>query len=312
MEIIQDQTAQTWKLSIQGIYDAKGSDSLISKIGRIFVLSLSCLYENLSAFLHNQREKVCSLFGAKKEVKQINLEKKIEKTKKVQDSSAISPKSSSIASKLPFIGIGLGLGLSLMMRTIHQIPASAKCFKYRDFIFKGVNSLKQNEIKNFALLSALIPLTYNMIQDVRGQKERSLFQKIKTAATRQFLTKEFAFFSIVSTLALLNPLYAKPLGLSNGLLNRKTKFGTCFPHTRDFDSSGHVMIKTVMAQIMSNIIAKTSLTNTTFAALFSLGYAATDAVFMYNTAYLCHKVSETLAGLAWAGAIIGIGKAKKV
>ena len=160
-------------------------------------------------------------------------------------------------------------------------------------VLGGLNQIKQFEYKTFAPLSLTIPLIFNFIREVRQQPEdNTLAQKVTQTIKKQFLSPQFVSLSIMTLIALAKPLYAERLGLV-------TKGG--------FDASGHSMLKTVLSMGMGMVLGKTTLTNPIFATMYATAYAATDALFLYNTAYFCHTVSETLAGAAWAGSILILG-----
>lgn len=153
---------------------------------------------------------------------------------------------------------------------------------------------------------------------ITSMPHTSLCQKIGQAVKRQFTLKECVFFGVSAALSFGHSVYSEKLFLtppkfrvpetcpaSDFIEPIKPKLPTT-PATTAFDASGHVMLKLALAPLLVNLLSKTSSTHPRLAKTIATGYAITDAVFLANTAYLCHKAYEATAGMFWAGTIASI------
>jgi len=156
--------------------------------------------------------------------------------------------------------------------------------------FQWINSIKQLEIKHFALASAAIPFAINLYDGIQKEpKNLPLTSKVTNAVKKQFSAPHFIFYASMIGLALANPLYGRVLGFSSD---------------DGFDASGHLMLKTVLAPIVGVALTQTAIARPAFSALFAMTYTISDGIFLKNTTNYCHTALESLAGYAWG---IGIG-----
>jgi hypothetical protein len=156
-----------------------------------------------------------------------------------------------------------------------------KCGKHARL--PALNSLKQWELKNFALLSLLIPFSINLIANAIKSGKRGVAQ--------QFSLKNAVYYTTLFGFSLGNALYSRQLGLTS---------------STGFDSSGHVMLKTVTALAMGSALATTATHSRILSGLLGAVYALSDGVFLKNTLTYCHTRDESIAGLVWGATIIAI------
>lgn len=266
---------------IQNIW--QNDRNLLTKIAKIGYL---LLIQNTVNFAYNQYLWLTKLFSPISSP----IDPHVSPEALYQDSDKL------VTPMMPYLGVLLGIGKGLVQRSSFSSLSLGQKFHCSDlkyhFSFEQINRIKQWEVKNFALLSIAAVFAFNVISELRkNPSEKPLLQRVKEALANQFSKKELLTFSSIALLALANPLYSHRLGLS-------MKDG--------FDSSGHVMLKLALAPIFARAIAKTEKDHPRLAASAALIYAATDAIFLYNTTYFCHTAMETLAGMAWAGSILAL------
>ena len=169
-------------------------------------------------------------------------------------------------------------------------------------VLQGVNSFKQWELKNFALLTPLIPILIKITADALFKREPGegiigLAKKFVEDTKNQVTVEEGIFLATIITLSLLNPVYGRTLGLT----------------TKGFDSSGHLMLKGSLALFLTHTLKmikeNSGKTLTGLALAFGVLYGASDFIFLYNTSAICHTASELLAGIGWAAGVYSIGRA---
>ncbi len=166
---------------------------------------------------------------------------------------------------------------------------------FSDPLLKEVNDFKQWEIKNLSLLTAALPMVVKILVDaVRSGNPGGVLTRLQEA-TKNNLTKEQVIaLALIVTLGLGNRLYAPHLGLSS----------------ETFDASGHVMLKTLLAEFLSLSITQGKLLGeSSLARAYALINSLMDGVLIHNTVRACHTVSEAVAGLGWGLGIVGLGKA---
>lgn len=156
-----------------------------------------------------------------------------------------------------------------------------------------VNHFKQWEIKNFALLIPFIPILVNLVSKTLSERNpeegiRGISQKFVKAVKNQVSVEQAVFLTTIVTLGLLGPTYGRTTGLT----------------TKAFDSSGHFMLKGVLAAFL----AKTLDTTSWLGIAFSLLYGLSDFVLLHKTSTACHTAWETFAGLGWGAGIYGVGR----
>lgn len=158
-----------------------------------------------------------------------------------------------------------------------------------------INRLKQLELEHFALFSAGIFFTYNIVQAVRAEpKNLPLTKKIANVAKKQFSAPQFIFYASLITLSLVTSRYREALWLGS-------KYGF---DRYGFESSGHFMLKTVLAPIVGATLSQMGRTNPPLAAFGATVYTITDAIFLRNTAHVYHTAAEVIAGYLWGRVII--------
>jgi hypothetical protein len=227
------------------------------------------------------------------------------------DAPPATPKSTltKIAEKAPGLGVVAGMATGLLGRVLAPdfsgigslVADKSKELCRKAFagmpLLKAINGLKQWEIKNFALLTPLIPLATKIISDaVRSNDPKNIFAKLWDA-TKSNLTKEQAvMLALIVTLGLTSGVYAPLLGITS----------------ESFDASGHMMLKTLLSHFLSlslgSIAEKGGRVTQAAAAVFGSLYAFTDSVLVHNTMRACHTAYEAVAGLGWGLGIIDLGK----
>ena len=261
----------------------KKDDLLIVNVMRV---AYAFFTHNLSVFFQHQRDFVKKLFHLDVSSQEVKV------SPPIPDKGMVS-----LVSAIPFAGIALGMLGGIMNRCIQGVPSD---FKYEScraatphMVLPGLNRLKQLELKFFSLFSATVPLTYNFIQAVRKEpKDLPFVERVTHAVKKQICSKEFVFTSVLMALSLSNAMYSPSLRLTQ-------KGG--------FDSSGHAMMKTVLAAVMASAVGNTFPSTPYLGTAFTVAYAATDAIFLYNAARFCHTVAETGAGVLWGMGIIALG-----
>lgn len=215
---------------------------------------------------------------------------------------------------IPYAGIALGTATGVLQRAVNASDLSSffsdKCssacrnaFSGSSFL-KGVNHFKQWEIKNFALLTPLIPLAlkigYDVANDKRGKGLKAWIAKAAKKNLRLGVhLGTAALFSLTGT------SYCSSLGMC-------TKTG--------FDLSGHLMMKTAAASILDQLIRaekESRPLSRKLQVLYTSAYALSDAVLIHATVASCHTLSEVIAGAAWGLGIVALSnlaasKAKSV
>lgn len=204
---------------------------------------------------------------------------------------------------IPFAGLAAGMASGVASRLSDTGLLSSfgekskelcrKAFANAPFL-RGINALKQLEIKHFALLTPLIPLATKIIADaVRSGNPNGILAKLKDAAGRNLTRAQLVSLALIGTGMLCNTVSSRLFG--------------------SFDASGHMMLKTLLAQFLSLGLAQTADAGGKLAqaaaGAFGALYASTDAVLVHNTMRACHTVAETAAGVGLGLGLLGIGKA---
>lgn len=200
---------------------------------------------------------------------------------------------------LPYAGIGIGTVTGIAGRFINQTGLFTKncaaTTAASSGIFSAINDWKQFEIKNFALATPLIPLVSQIAVDAAKDKSgKGIVARVAGAVKKNFTLEQGVYLAAFFAFGLTGSSYCHAAGMCS-------KSG--------FDTSGHMMLKTLCATILSKgatAIAKKE--NRTWRHAFNAAYAATDAVLIHNTVAHCHTVPEALAGIAWGLAISGAAK----
>lgn len=209
---------------------------------------------------------------------------------------------------LPFAGVGLGIITATAGRLLHgsgETVLSVLGEKSKDLCTQGfagssllqaVNSFKQWEIKKLALLTPLLPSLVGTVARIASPQENETFvERVQNGFKENFSKTQAVSLATFAALGLTHSLYAHALGLSSGT----------------FDASGHVMLKTVLAHVLSETlqtVAKKGRTAAGNSAAFTALYALTDTVLMHQTARICHSTKEIIAGLGWGASIVGLSK----
>lgn len=214
-----------------------------------------------------------------------------------------APQKSLLVQYIPFAGLAAGMASGLASRLTDSGLLSSfgekskelcrKAFANAPFL-RGINGLKQLEIKHFALLTPLLPLAAKIIADaVRSGNPNGIIAKLKEAAGRNLTRAQLISLALIATGMLCNTVSSR-------------LFGT-------FDASGHMMLKTLLAQFLSLALSQATEAGGAIAraaaGTFGALYAATDAVLVHNTMHACHTVAETAAGAFLGLGILGLGKA---
>lgn len=209
---------------------------------------------------------------------------------------------------LPFSGVGLGMITATVGRLLHgsgDTVLSVLGEKSKDLCRQGfpgssllqtVNGFKQWEIKKLAILTPILPSLVGAVARIASPKDNETFvERVKNGFKENFSKTQVVSLTTFAALGLTNSLYAHALGLSSGT----------------FDASGHVMLKTVLAHVLSETLQTVANKGRKAAgrgAAFTALYALTDAVLMHQTARICHSTAEIAAGLGWGLSIVGISK----
>lgn len=283
----------TWQTpAIQLIWNNENS----YKLTKVYAIFFDYL-KNIPIFLYNGYVGVRNLFS--REVEPVVLPS-------VQEKMSPSFNYNKIAGLLPYVGVAAGIVLGSLHRHVNDIGFyhKANCRNIPGLRFSALNTLKQLETKHFVLLTPLAILAYNVGRDYFSKKreERSIVETIK----RQFTLKDAAYFGIAATLAITNSLYAKPLGLDVPSYDVPWKPGAHVEPMSGYATSGHLMMKVVLAPLMSHLFSKVVPGPLGLAAAGT--YAFTDALFVYKTNYFCHNQHEMLVGVVQGCAILAMGK----
>lgn len=210
--------------------------------------------------------------------------------------SAKTPNSSnSWTSYIPFAGIAAGALTGITSRltdtsVLHSFGEKSRDLCRKAFsnapVLKQINGIKQWEIKNFALALPLIPIAVKIIYDLIRSGS---FKEAGKNITR----KQVIALALIGVGILLNTVSSKVIN--------------------SFDASGHMMLKTLLAQALSvgvqQATAQASPAVKATATALSAAYAASDAVLVHNTVHACHTVAESAAGVGVGLSLLGIARA---
>lgn len=226
------------------------------------------------------------------------------KTKAASTRAALqAPQKSRLIQSIPFAGLAAGMATGLYSRLTDPGVLSAfgeksktlcrNAFANTPFL-RGINALKQLEIKQFALLTPLLPLAAKIIADaVRSGNPNGILAKLKESAGRNLTRAQLAALALVGAGMLCNAASSRLFG--------------------SFDASGHMMLKTLTAQFLSLALSQAAEGGGRLAqaaaGAFGALYATTDAVLVHNTMHACHTVAETAAGAGLGLGLLGLGKA---
>ena len=207
---------------------------------------------------------------------------------------------------LPLAGVLAGV----FYRAAKSIPNDHRLCDSKDIFLPTINSIKQWELKTFALASILIaasPLIYRSIQNIRCVNcpkdcayrskpfQKRIANELYNCFWKYFKGSKSELISSCSlaVLALASPLYAQPLGLKGD----------------GFNSSGHVMLKFSLGFIIGKVFGETAWNHPKFTVAMASTYALTDLIFLANTTAFCHTPQETIAGLLWSASILSMSGA---
>ncbi|MBS0625571.1 MAG: hypothetical protein JSS32_05940 [Verrucomicrobia bacterium] len=194
---------------------------------------------------------------------------------------------------LPYAGVAVGMLTGIGSRladatsslSTKNKEACRKAFTNAP-ILRSINGFKQWEIKTFALATPLIPLAVKIGMDAkRDQSQQGIISRISAAVKKNFTLEQTVYLATLLGLSLTGSAYC-------------SASGAC---SKDFDPSGHMMLKTALAGLISKVIVKET---GAWAYALSAIYSATDAVLVHNTNRFCHTVAESAAGLAWGLGIV--------
>jgi len=203
----------------------------------------------------------------------------------------------SISSYLPALGT-LG-GLAAGTFTQSTIPV---CLTRQDTLIPELNSAKQFMIKSgfWLAIPAVLFLVNASVEACKDQTNKPAHKKIYKALTNQFTRKEALYSAVLLTGALSHSSYATSFGL------RPEKGIPAYAEgVKAFKSSGHTMLSIAALPIISKLFGNMAKYAAPIAFTLSAAYAASDAVFLYNTSAIeqNHTVEEVAAGILWAGAL---------
>lgn len=198
---------------------------------------------------------------------------------------------------LPYLGgvIGIITGMSQRVFTESYQKQQSSGITNHWFLNK-INAIKQLEIKNFALAAPFALWTAQTITDAFKDKSNQNFAtRLMHAAKKNFTLEQAVYLGTFLAFGLTGTSYCRTLANMCG-------WGT-------FDPSGHVMMKTLCATILSKVstaIAKKQ--NSAWPDLFNALYTATDAVLIHTTVSSFHTIAESIAGLAWGLGLVAIAE----
>lgn len=194
---------------------------------------------------------------------------------------------------LPYAGVALGTLTGIGSRladaasflSTKNKEACRRAFSNAP-ILRSINGFKQWEIKTFALATPLIPLAVKIGMDAkRDQSHQGIISRISSAVKKNFTLEQTIYLATLLGLSFTGSAYC-------------SASGAC---SKDFDPSGHMMLKTALAGLISKTLAKEA---GAWPYALSAIYSATDAVLVHNTNRFCHTVAESVAGLAWGLGIV--------
>ena len=210
---------------------------------------------------------------------------------------AVNPTSSPLR-YIPYAGIAGGVVTGIASRVLDlDLLGKSKELCRSAFsdapLLRAINGVKQWEIKNLSLLTPLLPIAAKIVYDaVRSNKSDGILTRLKKATGKNLTKDQLITLAFIATLGLTSGYYAPYLGIS----------------ANEFDASGHMMLKTLMAHLASihlNEIARgRGWATKGLVAGFAGLSAFTDGVLVHNTTRACHTVLEALAGVAWGAGII--------
>lgn len=156
-------------------------------------------------------------------------------------------------------------------------------------VLQAMNALKQFETKTFAFGIPLLLVGGQIaIHAVSKASKEGISRRFKEAVQLYFPYERKIEAFVLAALSLSNPFYSTTLGLSK-------KGG--------FDSSGHVMLKTVLSffglRNLSTVARAGGVAVKAFSYLVSSLNMLMDAVFIHHTVSVCHTEKEIMAGLVW-------------
>ncbi len=202
---------------------------------------------------------------------------------------------STTAGYLPYLGVAAGMVTGVVSKPLASLKDRLLCrTAFQNFpALKAINGFKQWEIKNCALLTPLLPLAAQLTCDTVKSDGAGVIARLKDAV-QKVTPHQKASLILVLTLGLTNSLYARAIGLS----------------TENFDSSGHIMLKTLLAHLLAcnldSIGQRGGTVLKTITAFYGSLYAFTDAVLIHNSANFCHTAYEAVAGLEWGAGILSL------
>lgn len=222
---------------------------------------------------------------------------------------------------LPYLGVAIGLGAGLSSRGSFSYVSKVDCKNgfFDSPFLQAINEGKQWEIKNMAYLTPfLVPaffhwkkhfdrIEWGFFKDkivqvittkgsLEGESNSGKFCVKGIEAFFKAFTKRIVYTGSLLILGLGNPIYT----LASRIL------------FRGFDLSGHFLMKTVSAALLSQELHSLGKTKSKKKQIALLGYAAcfafSDAVLLYNTAARCHTVAEVFFGLGAGISIVRLAK----
>jgi hypothetical protein len=201
---------------------------------------------------------------------------------------------------LPFAGVFAGslTGMVANYLTTNSYFGKLKgqCnIKLDGSFFNTINNFKQKEIKYFSLITPFVPLIGKVAYTTYLQKHKIT----KITDLTHVISQEVKQVSSTEVLSSASLIAVTMLTNSMLLYSRNQLYQNDY-YLKNFDPSGHVMLKTALAIALSasmDAIFKTAhpqqaLLSTLFASVI----AASDAVLMYNTSACHHSVAEVIAG----------------
>ncbi len=185
---------------------------------------------------------------------------------------------SGLVTLLPFLGLALGLLTGLFSRTLdfsEKNPDLILQTLDQFSIFQLICKIKQAEIKQFSLITPLLPVFLKLLWDLRQRP--FTWQHFKESFHKTFTPELLIYLAAVVCAMLIS----------------QTR-----PWFSNFDPSGHVLLKFQLALLTQKALLTVSkLTALRTLFILSAVYSLSDAALIHNTVRYCHTLSELLAGL---------------